>query len=109
VAVPGRGLHKALDRLGIAYDEHTTGGAKGAARALEAVLAERGTALIWPDLHHLGYWQLPESMDGRGGHPVVVYGQRGDRMYLDDRNLRPRRSSGACVSSSNGSLPWRPR
>jgi hypothetical protein len=83
----GRGLRKALDRLGISYDEHTTGGAKGAATRLEAQLDGSGPALVWPDRYLLGYWHLPASLDGHGGHPVVVYGRRGDRVYLDDRNV----------------------
>jgi hypothetical protein len=85
----GRGLRKALDRLGISYGEHTTGGAKGAATRLESQLDHGVPALIWPDRYLIGYWQLPESLDGHGGHPVVVYGRDGDRVYVDDRNGSP--------------------
>ena len=85
----GRGLRKALDRLAIGYDEHSTGGSNSAAARLEAQLDDGGPALIWPDWYQIGYWHLPESMDGRGGHPVVVYGRQGDRVYVDDRNVSP--------------------
>jgi hypothetical protein len=85
----GRTLRTALDRLGIGYEHHTTGGVKGAARALDSVHEHQGTALVWPDRYHIGYWQLPASLDGHGGHAVVIYGRRGDTMYVDDRNVAP--------------------
>jgi hypothetical protein len=85
----GRTLRTGLDRLGIGYEHHTTGGARGATRTLDAVLEQRGTALVWPDRYHLGYWQLPATLDGHGGDPVVIYGRRGDAMYIDDRNEAP--------------------
>lgn len=85
----GRGLRKALDRLDISYDEHTTGGDKGAARRLESQLDDGGPALVWPDRYLIGYWHLPPSLEGYGGHPVVVCGRRGDRVYVDDRNVSP--------------------
>lgn len=37
----------------------------------------------------MGYWNLPPTLDGYGGHPVVAYAETGGRVHLDDRNLAP--------------------
>ncbi|HSK91205.1 MAG TPA: BtrH N-terminal domain-containing protein [Euzebyales bacterium] len=84
-----RAVRTALDRLGIAYDRHTTGGAAGAARRLEAQVAGGAPALIWPDRQLLGSWYLPPHLEAHGGHPVVVYGARDGCFHLDDRTLAP--------------------
>jgi len=82
-------LCAAFDRLRVPYNRHETGGTKGAARRLEAALDNGRPVLVWPDRYHVGYWHLPSQLDGHGGHPVVVYAQRDDRVYLDDRTLAP--------------------
>ncbi|MFC5287360.1 BtrH N-terminal domain-containing protein [Actinokineospora guangxiensis] len=75
----------AAARLGVELAEHTTGGAKGAAKAL----AERLPAMVWPDRYHVGYWHLPAFLDGHGGHPVVAYAIEDGRVRVDDRNTVP--------------------
>ncbi|MGQ0837656.1 BtrH N-terminal domain-containing protein [Actinokineospora sp.] len=83
IAVPSR---KVADRLGIAITEHRTSGAKAAARHLHDV---GRPALVWPDRFHIGYWNVPNHLDGHGGHPVVAYAHVDGRVHLDDRNLAP--------------------
>jgi hypothetical protein len=80
---------RALTRLGATPVTHTTAGQKGAADALTGALADGRTALTWPDRHLVGYWHLPEHLDGRGGHGVLAYAQDGDGVRIDDRNLAP--------------------
>ena len=85
----GRDLRAALERLGIAADVHTTGGAAPAARHLEARVDAARPVIVWPDRQILGHWYLPAHLEGHGGHPVVVYGRRDGRFHIDDRTLAP--------------------
>lgn len=80
-----RGVRTALDRLGVPHEERTTTGARAAARHLDAQLETGRPAIVWPDRHLVGYWQLPASLDGHGGHPVVVIGADHGLVHLDDR------------------------
>jgi len=80
-----RGVRTALDRLGVPHQERTTSGARTAAGHLDAQLETGRPAIVWPDRHIIGYWQLPASLDGHGGHPVVVVGADHDLVHLDDR------------------------
>jgi len=82
-------LPDTLDRLGAGYEVHRTGGTKGAAATLDAVLAAGATAIVWPDREAIGYWHLPPHLNGRGGHPVLVYAADRDTVRLDDRNVAP--------------------
>lgn len=82
-----RALLDALDRLGVPARVHRTAGRVGAAAALAECVAADRPALVWPDRAGLGYRHLPASMDGMGGHPVVVYGRSGDDHLVDDRAL----------------------
>jgi hypothetical protein len=75
----------AAERLGVELAEHTTGGTRGAAKAL----AERLPAMVWPDRFHVGYWHVPEFLDGHGGHPVIAYAVDGGRVSVDDRGTAP--------------------
>jgi hypothetical protein len=83
-----RRTEKVLARLGIEAEWH-----RSAPKAAQAWLTGRLDAgdavMVWPDRYQIGYWDLPEALDGHGGHPVVVYGVTGDQVYLDDRNLAP--------------------
>ncbi|WP_330276124.1 BtrH N-terminal domain-containing protein [Lentzea sp. NBC_00516] len=83
-----RRTEKVLARLGIEAEWH-----RSAPKAAQAWLTGRLDAgdavMVWPDRYQIGYWDLPETLDGHGGHPVVVHGGSGDRVYLDDRNLAP--------------------
>ncbi|GEL26710.1 hypothetical protein PSU4_56640 [Pseudonocardia sulfidoxydans NBRC 16205] len=76
-----------LDRLGVPARVHRTAGRVGAARALAECVADGLPALVWPDRAGLGYRHLPSSLDGMGGHPVVVHGRSGDDHLVDDRTL----------------------
>jgi hypothetical protein len=78
-----------LDRLGVRYEQHATGGAKAAAAKLDESIAAGRTAIVWPDRMHIGYWHLPAHHDGYGGHPVLAYALTGDRVRVDDRNHAP--------------------
>ncbi|SHN38438.1 BtrH N-terminal domain-containing protein [Cryptosporangium aurantiacum] len=80
---------RVLDRLGAEYRVHTTAGAKGAAAALDAALAAGEPAIVVPDRHLVGYWQLPAHLEAHGGHSVVAYAATEAGIRLDDRNTRP--------------------
>lgn len=86
---PGRWAAKTLERLGVDYELHETGGARGAADRLDAALAAGRPALVTVDLQEIGYWHLPEHLSGHGGYPIVAYRLEGDRVLVDDRNLAP--------------------
>ena len=86
---PGRWAAKALERLGVPFELHETGGAKGAAAKLDAALAAGRPAIATVDRQEIGYWHMPEHKSGSGGHPVVVYAIDGDRVRIDDRTLAP--------------------
>ncbi|GAA0994964.1 hypothetical protein GCM10009555_088330 [Acrocarpospora macrocephala] len=88
---PRRWMEKTLTRLNVPFDAHSTGGAKGAAQRLTAELDAGRACVILPDRYHLGYWQLPAHLDGRGGHPVIAYRRDETGVFLDDRNLVPLR------------------
>jgi hypothetical protein len=79
-----------LERLGIAADVHETGGAKGAAEALDGILDAGEPAIVLVDQQALGTWGQPDELSGYGGYPVVVCGRTGDGEYLvDDRGRAP--------------------
>ena len=86
---PDRWLEKTLGRLGVRFDVHYTTGRKGAAARLTAELAAGRPCFIRPDWALIGYWGLPESYSGRGGHPVVAYRAEADVVLVDDRNVSP--------------------
>jgi hypothetical protein len=80
---------RTLERLGVPFRTHRVGGAKTAARQLSEALAAGTPAITAPDRQIVGYWYLPEFLNGYGGHQVVAYGSTGDGVRLDDRNLAP--------------------
>lgn len=85
-----RAVLTALDRLGVEWTVHRTSGARTAARQLDAQLAAGRPALVWPDRYTVGYWHLPASLSGHGGHVVVVHGtDGGDGVRIDDRSSAP--------------------
>jgi hypothetical protein len=86
---PGRWAAKALERLGVRFELHETGGAKGAAAKLDAALAAGRPAIATVDRQEIGYWHMPAHQSGRGGYPVVVHALDRDRARIDDRNLAP--------------------
>jgi len=86
---PGRWAAKTLERLGVPFELHETGGARAAAAKLDAALAAGRPAIAQIDCQTLGHWHLPAYKEGSGGYPVVVHGAAGERVRIDDRNLAP--------------------
>lgn len=84
-----RRLGSAVDRLGLDAEWSRTGGAGAAADTLRHELGAGNPVLVWPDRFTVGYWHLPTSLDGLGGHPVVAYAEVDGRVHLDDRTLSP--------------------
>jgi hypothetical protein len=84
---PQAWLKSTVDRLGLSADVHTTGRKRGAAKRLTAELAKGNPVIVLPDRQTLGYWHLPTSAAGSGGHFVVAYAEDDGKIYLDDRNL----------------------
>lgn len=82
-----RAVLAALERLDVPARVHRTAGRVGAATVLAEVVGAGRPVLVWPDRVALGYRHLPASLDGMGGHPVVVHGTSGDDRLLDDRTL----------------------
>ncbi|GLX99260.1 BtrH N-terminal domain-containing protein [Herbidospora sp. NBRC 101105] len=99
---PRKWMDTTLTRLGVPFDVHTTGGAKGASARLSAELAAGRACVVLPDLHHVGYWHAPAVLDGYGGHPIVVYREDGDGVWVDDRNLAPLRVDRARLDAARG-------
>lgn len=84
-----RRLATTVDRLGLDATWSRTGGSVAAAKALASTVDAGDPAIVWPDRFHVGYWNLPELLDGHGGHPVVAYARSDDRVHVDDRTLDP--------------------
>jgi Butirosin biosynthesis protein H, N-terminal/Domain of unknown function (DUF4872) len=84
---PARWATETAERLELHADIHETGGAKGAAAALDAQLERGLPAIAWIDTCTLGHRFEPESRDGFGGPPLIVYAREGDRYAIDDRSL----------------------
>ena len=87
---PDRWMASVLERLAVPAEHLETGGARTAARQLDAALAAGLPALATVDRGSIGYWHLPPEMQGRGGYPVVVYAAGDGRVRVDDRMLAPR-------------------
>ncbi|SEG91708.1 protein of unknown function [Nonomuraea solani] len=84
-----RWMAKTLTRLGVPFDEHRTSGVRAASDRLAAELDAGRPCVVLPDRHRTGYWQLPDALEGHGGHPVVAYRRDEDGVYLDDRGQAP--------------------
>ena len=83
---PDRWVRGTAERLGLHAELHETGGAKGAAAALDAQLAEGLPAIAWIDTETLGHRFEPAWRSGYGGDPLVVYERDGDQYAIDDRS-----------------------
>ena len=86
---PDRWARGTAERLGLHAELHETGGAKGAAAALDAQLDAGLPAIAWIDTYTLGHRNEPEWRDGYGGPPVIVYERNGDSYAVDDRSTAP--------------------
>ena len=83
---PDRWARETAERLGLHAELHETGGAKGAAAALDALLEQGLPAIVWVDTYTLGHRGEPEWCDGYGGPPLIVYERNGDSYAIDDRS-----------------------
>ena len=83
---PDRWARETAERLGLHAELHETGGAKGAAAALDAQLEKGLPAIAWIDAATLGHRHEPEWRSGYGGPPLIVYERDGDRYAIDDRS-----------------------
>ena len=83
---PDRWARGTAERLGLHAELHETGGAKGAAAALDAQLEQGLPAIVWIDTYTLGHRNEPEWRDGYGGQPLIVYERTGDAYAIDDRS-----------------------
>jgi hypothetical protein len=86
---PQTWLRSTVDRLGQRCEVHTTSGSRGAAKKLSIELAKGNPVIVLPDRYLVGYWHLPASAEGMGGHFVVAYDEAEGRVFVDDRNLAP--------------------
>ena len=80
---------RTLDRLGVPYTVSRTSGVRTASRELTAALDAGTPAIVLPDRQILGYWGLPEHLNGQGGHQVVAYAAVDGAVRLDERNSAP--------------------
>ena len=102
---PSAWTAKTLDRLGIAPDQHETGGAKGARVALDARLDGGVPVVAWVDPQSLGTWGQPEALSGYSGLVVVVFGRDADGSYhVDDRGRNPFRVSPTVMAAARGRI-----
>ena len=83
---PARWAEETAERLGLHAELHETGGAKGAAAALDAQLEKGLPAIVWIDSYTLGHRNEPEWRSGYGGPPLIVYERSGDSYAIDDRS-----------------------
>jgi hypothetical protein len=80
---------KVSERLGILFAVAETGGAKGAAAALDAAFGLQRPAMLWVDQSGLPWFALEKELDGCFGHTVVACGADGELVTVDDRAARP--------------------
>jgi Butirosin biosynthesis protein H, N-terminal/Domain of unknown function (DUF4872) len=83
---PDRWARGTAERLGLHAELHETGGAKGAATALDAQLEKGLPAIAWIDTYTLGHRNEPDWRDGYGGPPLIVYERNGESYAVDDRS-----------------------
>lgn len=103
-SIPGW-TSKTLDRLGIEYEAHETGGASKARAALDARLDDGELVIASVDLQSIGIWGRPDDLAGHDGLVVVVLGRDADGWYLvDDRGARPLRVSPAVMAAARGRI-----
>jgi hypothetical protein len=99
---PDRWMRAVLERLAVPASHLETGGARTAARQLDAALAAGRPALATIDRQPIGYWHLPPELEGHGGYPVVVYAAEGDTVQVDDRMLAPRTVLRSTLDAARG-------
>ena len=85
-SLPGPVVERALTHAGIAHEQHTTGGAKGAAKALDAALAE-GPVHLAVDQATLPWLGLDPAWKGQWPRHVNVVGADDDTVQIHDGGL----------------------
>lgn len=78
-------LEAALGRIGIQPELIETGGARGAAAGLDALLDAGEPVIAWVDPQALGTYGLPPERSGYDGTQIVVLGRRDGQYRIDDR------------------------
>ena len=73
-----------LERVGAVGTWMETGGARRAAKALDAALRNGHPALCWVDEFHLPYMHVSEAFEGCFGWVVTVFGLDQHHVRLDD-------------------------
>jgi Butirosin biosynthesis protein H, N-terminal/Domain of unknown function (DUF4872) len=88
---PDRWARKTCQRLGVPAEVHETGSPGRAGAELRSAVGQGVPAIAWADQQALGYRHLPAWLEGRGGHPITVYGidERAGVALVDDRNRAP--------------------
>jgi hypothetical protein len=86
---PAQWMRAVLERLAVPATHRESGGARTAARELDAALTAGRPSLATIDRQTIGYWHLPPELEGHGGYPVVVYAEEAGRVHVDDRGLAP--------------------
>jgi hypothetical protein len=86
---PPEFFQNVADGLGVAVSMPETGSRKSAAHNLDKALAANRPALAWIDPAFMPYFQLPEAMQGHGGHFVVFCGKDDTRYWVDDVAQQP--------------------
>ena len=96
---------KTLERLGIAADQHQTGGSRAAREALDTRLDAGSPVIAAVDLGLIGTWGLPDALWGYCGHTIVVLGREADGTYLvDDRGRAPFRIAPDVMAAARGRI-----
>jgi hypothetical protein len=86
---PPEFFQNVADGLGVKIALPETGSKKSAAHQLDSALATNQPVLAWIDPAFMPYLQLPESMQGHGGHFVVFCGKDDNRYWVDDVAQQP--------------------
>jgi hypothetical protein len=86
---PAAWMATAIERLGIEYVAHETGGARAARATLDAILDRGLPAIVAIEMGAIGTWGLPVELFGYGGYPVVVTARTNDGYRVDDRGAEP--------------------
>ncbi len=95
-------VQNACGRLGVTVELRETGGAKTAARHLEAALATGQPALAWLDVTRLPYRGDLDHHDQGSYHVVSVYDVDGEQALIGDLATAPVQVSAADLAAARG-------
>jgi hypothetical protein len=83
---PDRWYVKVCQRLGVTVQKHETASVAKAQDLLDQAIDDGIPAITFVSVADLPYWHLPAEQSGWWGYPITVYGKKGDRYLVDDRN-----------------------